>query len=412
MMLREYLIFIILSCSLVFFSCDKEHDITKSNEVPTGKQYDIPWPSLADSPWPKYQADPQNTGRSRFLGPRQGILSWTFDSASIECGISINADSLIIICSELPKPTIYCLHSDGSVRWSSRTPFQFFQRATPLFDNQGIAYIATFFGNILAVDRNGIILWNKKFDASFMSVTMDKEGVLYAQAWNKILAFNRDGTILWEYSDDRIGYYPTSSLAISPDGKILYLPGINVTLIAFSIETKFIKWTYGNCTTEISPMVDYQGNIYLMGKIDSSSTDGFYSIKPDGTLRWKYGLPTRQFSTYYEGEPTIDYDGNIYFGFGDTLYSITWNGALRWKNKINGRFDTALICDGEGTVFITTYTPTTVALNETMAITRNGNIIWSYKYSTFMSPGSGPAITFNRGMIVPTEEAGRIWAFK
>jgi outer membrane protein assembly factor BamB len=149
-----------------------------------------------------------------------------------------------------------------------------------------------------------------------------------------------------------------------------------------------------------------------MGKIDSTENEGFYSIYPNGTMRWKYNLPNRIYSTYYEGEPTIYYYGNIYFGFIDTLYSLSWNGTLRWKRSINGKFDTPLVCDREGILYITTSSIDYWKINETIAISKFGNILWNYKYSTPMSAGSSPAITFNRVMIVPSEESGRIWAIQ
>ncbi|MBU2444432.1 MAG: hypothetical protein KJ666_02510, partial [Bacteroidetes bacterium] len=66
----SFLILISLSC--------KDKGVDPQDNYPPGYQHDIPWLSLADSPWPMHNADPQATGRSKYLGPMNGIIDWEF----------------------------------------------------------------------------------------------------------------------------------------------------------------------------------------------------------------------------------------------------------------------------------------------------------------------------------------------
>ncbi len=71
-------IFLFAFCWL-FSSCTNTETGPDDHTTQLGYQKDIDWPTLADSPWPIFQPDPQGTGRSRFSGPKCGIISDWFN---------------------------------------------------------------------------------------------------------------------------------------------------------------------------------------------------------------------------------------------------------------------------------------------------------------------------------------------
>ena len=93
--------FSFILCTLYLFSCDTTEPPPKE-EKPPGYQEDIPWPSLADSPWPMFRANPQNTGRSKGIGPTLGIIEWSVDTLNISTGVAIGPDFTLYFISGDP----------------------------------------------------------------------------------------------------------------------------------------------------------------------------------------------------------------------------------------------------------------------------------------------------------------------
>ena len=228
-------------------------------------------------------------------------------------------------------------------------------------------------------------------------------------------AISKDGTLLWQIQDLNFGVGKRVNLTFSPDGNTIYIHGNRVgnekiTLVAFDFKTKSIKWTFGQELMLNGPMVDSQGNIYILVEDDTLNPNiaNFYCLNQNGNVKWKF--PHSRGPLYWDIDPTIDKEGNIYFAT-HTLYALTYSGQLRWKIGLGNEFNySPLVCDNNGTVYLAT------AANfydgKIFAISREGTINWTIPISDEFAPGQSPAITKNGTLVYPTWRSNNLIIIK
>jgi len=187
-------------------------------------------------------------------------------------------------------------------------------------------------------------------------------------------------------------------LTISPDGKTMYIPGKGVSVVAFDLATRTVKWTFGSDKyLVLAPMVDSDGNIYVLGKDTSlSALPALYSLRPDGSVRWSFVHGNRK-NPIMSGDPVIDREGNVTFAF-DTLYSVDHTGTLRWKLSLEGgEGDAPLVCDAAGTIYAVVGN-TAISRGQVWAISSQGTILWKSQNVPYVD--SSPAITYGRKLVL------------
>lgn len=114
---------------IIIFSCKEKVTNPPDNQLPEGYQQDIPWSSLADSPWPMYHNDPQNTGRSKFIGPSSGGIYKKIQAINMEATPVIGNDSLLFFSTS--SPGVFSAYKNYSqVLWQKST--QLAIRTTPI----------------------------------------------------------------------------------------------------------------------------------------------------------------------------------------------------------------------------------------------------------------------------------------
>ncbi|MCB9058074.1 MAG: PQQ-like beta-propeller repeat protein [Calditrichae bacterium] len=324
--------------SFVLISCSDSG--TEPQPKPPGYQEDIPWPSLADSPWPMYHGNPQSTGRSRFAGPTEGIISKIIDAEDSQAGVIVGFDSTFYYTT---RSELIASDYTGNKKWSLLLGAEL--TTTPLLSKDSVLYIANgSLKTIFAITHDGEIKWEYKSQSDIWNLTLgiDLEGNLYfIDNDNNLTVLSADGTLLWQLNDIRILKGSGVTFSFSPDGKTLYLQGKETTLLAIDINEHIIKWTFGDTILRTGPIVDNQGNIYVLPDVDSFSTKNnfFYSLNPSGEIRWQFKHNEKNILNNIE--PTMDSNGNIYFG-SDTLYSLDYNGNLNWKVNLGKPITTSL----------------------------------------------------------------------
>ncbi len=361
--MRKLKFFLLLLGLTVLFSCEKKNP-TPPPENNTHPQVDIPWPSLADSPWPVTHGDMQCAGRSKFKGPREGKVVWTFSEEDFifeESGIVIGEDSTIYFTAEIIRPQmrhyLYALNIDGSLRWKQKLNDTDAYSPTPIIGNGDFIYVIRLDGRYYAFDHDGTLKWKLDTPTSNYIISAGlglNEIFYYADTRGTWYALNKDGTLQWSNYKISESYIPyTSSIAISPDGSTLYAAAPDSTINAIDATTGNILWQLklGYNLLYSSPMVDSDGNVYFILKEEGK---GFLinSISPDGEIRWK-----SEKGVGYMASMCMDKDGNIYAYNGDLhLISFDYDGKFRWQSPlISGdirQWPTSIIVDAEGVAYI------------------------------------------------------------
>jgi len=271
--MKRKLLFL-LFCSLPFCACKKKGAIDPLPGNNIHPQIDIPWPSLADSPWPITHGDMQCTGRSKFKGPREGKVVWTFSEEDFifeESAIVIGEDGTIYFTAIIRRPIrqhyLYALNPDGTLKWKQKLNDTDAYSPTPIIGKEDVIYVIRQDGSYYAFDNDGNLKWKLDTPTSnyIISAGLGLDEVFYYANTRGILyALNKDGTLKWS-NDKRSGsYIPyTFSIALSPVGTTLYAAAPDSTINAINATTGKLLWELklGYNLLYSSPMVDSDGNI-------------------------------------------------------------------------------------------------------------------------------------------------------
>jgi len=388
-------------------SCDTT-DPNPPEEKPPGYQEDIPWPSLADSPWPMYHGDPQSTGRSRYTGPTQGVVSNVIPASQMQAGIIIGYNSTIYYTA---SGTLFSSDFAGRINWELKLASEI--SCTPLMGNDSTIYVYS--GSekkIFAINNDGTIEWEyEAADATWnASLGIDKDGNIYFVMNSTLFVLSKNGELLWELFDSRFLSNPDDTFPFSPDGNTIYLQGHTTSLIAVDIKTHNVIWDFGDREMKTGAIVDNEGNIYIFPSSVLGKENYFYSLTPTGEIRWKFKHEENDFMLD-NAEPAIDKEGNIYFGFHN-LYSLDYFGNLRWKVNLEGSsIGSSILVDNIGNIFIGTHSDNSYDLN-VFAFDNTGLKIWGVLINSERVLGTSAAIAENGVLLYPTFRSDNYYIIK
>jgi outer membrane protein assembly factor BamB len=354
-------------------------------------------PTLNFSPLPigrpMYQMDPQHTGRSPHIGPRQPILLRTFDTSVVDVPDPIFGNSDIQSSAAIaPDGTAYIgLHS-GTV-WALRDPAGAGNQLAARWSfhpSGGSSWHAT-----PAIARDGTVY----VGFSTNNKTPDAQGTLYALQGPSA---GIEPTVLW--SVDLGPGRQTSSPLIGPDGTI-YAMGGQGRLSAISPDGR-VQWTaQTGPTIKSSPAMGRDGTVYV-----PSMNGKLYAVLPPadpskerGTIRWTFrfaefpgkGKPVTSHSPPAGADgigsgasPTIGPDGTIYIGANNSnFYAIAPDGHLEWlfeaQREIAGIWTTAALSADNSTLYFGANKGGIYAVNRI-----DGSLRWQYPIvgSVYSSP--------------------------
>ncbi|MBC8183424.1 PQQ-like beta-propeller repeat protein [candidate division KSB1 bacterium] len=365
--------FLILICIiLALYSCQKKSPTETPPDNNIHPQQDIPWPSLADSPWPSPHGNVQCNGRSKYIGPREGIVAWIFTDERFvneNSGVVLGSDGTIYFTagknSRVMKRYLYALKPVGSLKWKKEIEGKF--ASTPILGTGDIIYVPTYFGPIYAFNPDGTLKWKygtSMYCSHTFSPVIGLDGSIYfADNYGNWHAINADGTLKWmnEEKANSSEILPYSySLVMSPDGAVIYGGGLDATLNAFDAQTGTILWEVPTGRNLIaSPLVDSNGNIYFF-QFDST---GYHicSINSEGKLRWKGNHKLNWWISFH-----MDKDGNIYaYSEDQRILSFDYEGNLRWSSSTLGEvWPSSIIGDSEGVIFFAHTDTYVIALDQ------------------------------------------------
>jgi hypothetical protein len=357
------ILLILFANLLILTACEDE--VIQPPPKPPGYQEDIPWPSLADSPWPMGNHDPQNTGRSKYSGLTNGQVVDSISAYNLQAGCVVGPDSTIYFISS-NLAVLNAVTLNGNIKWQRTIAVE--SVTTPLIDKNNRIYAAGG-KSLFCFTSTGDSVWEFRCDGRYFvsyNLNIDKNGNLYIiDDTHSLYSISPTGTLNWKFTDTRIPANSFHSPAFSPDGNTIYIQGDQVSLIALDINSVSIKWVFGNVTSYSGPVVDCQGNIYLLPGERVTSNSGpytFYCINSDGVVKWNYTITDEYLGLF--DTPTIDRLGNIYFG-NDSLYSFSYSGNLNWKKFIaEAAIKTSIICDGNNNIYFGTVDNTFYAFGQ------------------------------------------------
>lgn len=361
------------------------------------QQQQIPWPTLIDSPWPMVKHDPQGTGRSSYVGPKTPNIIWAKDlEYGVFTGPVIDIDDNLYVGTNtwlLQDTTnyFYSIYSNGMNRWTFLTAETFSTNSGFLIGSDSTIYFGSQGGYIYAVDFKGDLKWKHDFGMNIFSHVMniDRDSTIYFTSADEHLyaIYKNNGEIRWKVKYD--GGFGASSPIFSPDGGTIYIAGHDNYLYALNLDGSS-KWRFSYGPVTVVPLVDNDGNIYVIGKVDSV---GLHSISPDGEIRWSYNFANWIASRSLLDFVTMDRDGNIYFhSFINTtqqskITSVDYEGNFRWEYSFEQPGEdimVPLICDADGTI----YCGSTWGYYY-YAISSKGDLLWKIPLNGYMVDNSG-----------------------
>ena len=377
-------------CTLYLFSCNTTESPSKEVKPP-GYQEDIPWPSLADSPWPMFRGDPQNTGRSKGIGPNLGIIEWSIDTFYVKSGVAFGPDSTIYFISRDP-PGLVALNLKGTVKWI----FPIDENAGydplgPVVDSDGSIYITSpREKRIYAINSNGTLKWaveNTFSSQDDIGMNISLDGTIYFRGiingTAALYAVDKQGFIKWTFIHRDL----SDGMSFSPDGKTLYISGVvERAVYSLDIETQTINWEFGKdiLYSYHPPLVDSKGNIYVISE-DDSANGVLYSLSAEGEIRWSYILGDKlrvDANDYF----AMDKSGNLYLGL-HKLKSIDYNGNLRWEFELdtNEWISSPIVADQNSVIYFMVGVDDIT--HEFYALKSNGEILWKTIYPGILNYG-------------------------
>jgi outer membrane protein assembly factor BamB len=388
MKLKKILIpFYLILSTLYLFSCGPNEPGDPPELVPIpGYQHDIPWPSLADSPWPINRGNPQATGRSKFIGPTQGIISGIYEvSEDVYSSAVLNSDHILFFNSYLGT---HAIDAEGNEKWFVRNNL-WKNKSVPILTRDSVLVTLNLYGELNAYSFDGRKKWIFQSGEKTIveMINIDLNGNIYfTDIPNNLYCINSLGELQWKHQLQDLSKSSNFSMSFSPDCKTLYLPGNSHSIYAFDIITKTIKWSFGNSEQEQAPLIDNQNNIYLHAISDSynNSKPALFSVNKDGDVNWFYPHNSRYLIGPFS-EPTINKWGDIYFGY-DTLYCVDYKGRLNWKYNLDNHITVPLVNDADGNIY---FIKSKRFAEGVICLSRKGELLWEFLFPDGLSGGTG-----------------------
>jgi outer membrane protein assembly factor BamB len=214
------------------------------------------------------------------------------------------------------------------------------------------------------------------------------ERIVVAIAMGRLLAFTREGAIdpNWEVKLGRLGAAPTSTPALTADGRYLFLTAQDQKLYCIDVNRGAIVYTVQLSTTALSsPMVLGDQVVVAAGQVVSG-----YHVRT-GELAWRTNTEARQITaspsgTMAGGAPVVYIGGKngLFYAIDATKGNVLWKTDL--GASITGTatvLNNAILTGTQGGVMY--------ALKP-----EDGNVLWQYRLHTERQVTERPVNVRNR----------------
>jgi outer membrane protein assembly factor BamB len=341
--------------SPIEFSTARISPQTQAETPPSGQ----PLVGLANTPWPMYLGDATRSGRSRFSGPKRGVIRWKFPIEGLfEASPVIGLDGTIYVGSHNCK--FYAVGPNGQLRWTFAT--RDMNRNSAAVAKDGTLYFPSADKSLYALHPDGEIKWVFRTGGRVnSSPAIGTDGAVYFGSHDQHLyALTPDGQLKWKC---RLGTISASSPALSEADGALYIGAYDGHLYAVTLDGQ-IKWKFAaDSGLRATPTVDSDGTVYI-----GSRGGTFYAVEPDGRLKWRY-----QTADDIRASAVIGHKGTVYVGSWDSyFYAFNPDGKRLWRYKANGPIEAAAIVDADGNIYVGALT------DKIYSFTPEGKVRWTF----------------------------------
>lgn len=365
------------------------------NEIPA--QTEIIWESLAKSNWPVYRADAQLSGRSKIPGPKLGRIIKTIDSINVEFGAIVSGYYYYYLSNQNNKKGLFRFDrkKDSLELVLELETISSSLLPVALKDS---SFVFAYQTSILKFNSDSILWKMDNYRPFGFTTSVNKKGEIVAAGLQSINKFSNFGQIVNTISGS--DFYPLG-FAFSPDGLITYVNG-GTGYFALDLELNRVVWKFISPATNTSPLVDKNGNVYLIStkkNFGTNDSTGLFALTPSGNIKWTYLTSYHDINGYRS--QSMDLNGNIYFGT-DTLYSVDYNGRLRWKKEVNFIWGD-IVTDSEGFIYVPKGKGT--ELESIICFDTNGNKV--FEVDLFIDSFNGVHLLIdNEGVLIVSPNKG------
>ncbi len=212
--------------------------------------------------------------------------------------------------------------------------------STPALAPNGVIYVGTFDGNLLAIRPDGKLKWSFKTGLEIKSspAVADDGSIYFGSRDRKFYALTPAGKLKWSFAT---AAWNDSSPAIATDGTV-YFGSWDTNFYALNPDGS-LKWKFpSGGIIDSSPAIGSDGTVYF-----GSHDQNLYALSPDGKLRWKF--PTQGPIT---SSPAVGDDGSVYFAStGGNLYALRADGTQQWRVRTGGASESSPVL-GKGVIYI------------------------------------------------------------
>jgi len=303
------------------------------------------------------------TRHSRFNAVNENLQTkWKFpvSTNTFTHSPAIGADGTVYIATEEAysnyQSKLLAINPDGTLKWAY--PIKYRAYSSPVIGADGYVYV-TSGGKLYAVDAlSGQPKWADGYDFNIGVIgklAIDQNGILYIESQRKLLlavdptqpavlwttnvgfymshpSIDKDGVIYVQSEQEK----KVQLSAINPDGTIRYS-------VIYENSINYEGTQYG------SPLLDDQGNVYVVGKQKKK----LYSIRAsDGTLNWTKTLPY-QINAHpaYDAAEKVIYIG-VSTSTTDNFFALNVDGTEKWTMRLKSGVRTTPIIDAKGDIYV------------------------------------------------------------
>lgn len=214
-------------------------------------------------------------------------------------------------------------HVAGTNLWEA--PINTHAVASPAVGTNGIIYMSTYDGRLLAINPDGTRRWAFRARGEMCSspAVADDGTIIVGSRDRRLYAVRPDGRQKWSF---KTGGWVDGSAAVGLDGSV-YFGSWDRKVYSLSAEG-VKKWEF-----ETGGPVDSSAAIDLTGTIYIGSHDGrLYALNSDGSQRWAFATRGAIISA-----PAIAANGDVIFTSVDgRLYAVDSEGRQRWSLHTGG----------------------------------------------------------------------------
>ncbi len=224
------------------------------------------------------------------LNPLNGDIKWTFTAGFMLAKVSpvIDNEGIIYFAQDSGKK-IYALYDNGTLKWTYHLP-QTANTYSPIVLGSDDTLYMGIDGELYAINRdNGSVKWHSELDNGILSENTPAVGcndiIFIGSGYGNLYAVNKNGVTLWKFktSTDSYGSYISTNLTIGDDNTIYFgIYGGSEIHILYALDINGTeKWHINfdgykdNLQTSVA--IGNNGNLYIgidkkLYAIESSST--------------------------------------------------------------------------------------------------------------------------------------------